>query len=200
MKPTADDGARVTTATARHRATAVEQAGPDIAYRVIDSPVGGLLLAATGAGLVRVAFVGEDHDAVLEALARQIGRRLLDAPARLDPAAEQLDDYFVGRRRSFDLPLDFSLSTGFRRRVQEQLPGIAYGSTATYRELAERVGSPAAVRAVGTACATNPLPVVVPCHRVVRADGGLGGYLGGLEVKTALLELEGAFGADGRRA
>ncbi|MCO1337911.1 cysteine methyltransferase [Kocuria polaris] len=200
MTSLVDDAGRVTMLKARLATAAAERGDLDIAYRVIDSPVGPLLLAATGAGLVRVAFASEDHDAVLEALGRRISPRILNAPTRLDPAAEQLDAYFAGRRRSFDLPVDFSLSTEFRRRVQEHLPQIAYGRTATYKELADLVGSPAAVRAVGTACATNPLPVVVPCHRVLRTDGGLGGYLGGLEAKTVLLTLEGALDKDGRRA
>ncbi|WP_102159287.1 methylated-DNA--[protein]-cysteine S-methyltransferase [Zhihengliuella halotolerans] len=200
MTSIVEDALRVTMLKARLSMTAADSGDLDIAYRVIDSPVGPLLLAATESGLVRIAFACEGHDAVLEALGRRISPRILNAPERLDPAAEQLDAYFAGRRRSFDLPVDFSLSTEFRRRVQEQLPHIAYGRTATYKELAGLVGNPAAVRAVGTACATNPLPVVVPCHRVLRTDGGLGGYLGGLEAKTALLTLEGALDEEGRRA
>lgn len=162
----------------------------DVAYRVVDTPVGPLLLAATGRGLVRVAFEYEDFDAVLDALAAKVSSRILAAPRRLDQAARELDEYFAGSRRGFDLPLDRTLSAGFRRTVQEYLSSIGYGSTTTYRQVAEQVGSARAVRAVGTACATNPLPIVVPCHRVVRSDGRLGGYLGGLAAKSALLELE----------
>ncbi|QCV95516.1 methylated-DNA--[protein]-cysteine S-methyltransferase [Acidipropionibacterium acidipropionici] len=162
----------------------------DIAYRTLDSPVGDLLLAATRTGLVRVAFRSEGFDAVLEDLAERFGARVLEAPARLDAAAIQFHEYFRGDRRSFDLPLDRSLSIGFRGEVQEWLPHIGYGRTLSYKEVARRVGRPNAVRAVGTACAHNPLPVVVPCHRVLRSDGGLGGYLGGLEAKRTLLALE----------
>lgn len=162
----------------------------DIAYRTLESPVGDLLLAATRTGLVRVAFRTEGFDAVLEDLAERIGARVLEARARLDPVAVQIDEYFRGDRRSFDLPLDRSLSTGFRGEVQAWLPHIGYGRTLSYKQVAERVGRPNAVRAVGTACAHNPLPVVVPCHRVLRSDGGLGGYLGGMEAKRALLALE----------
>ncbi len=164
----------------------------DVAYTTVSTPVGVLLLAATEEGLVRVAYAREDHEAVLQDLARRISPRVLRAPARLAPAVRQLEEYFAGTRTRFDLPLDRSLSHGFRRRVQEHLPGIGYGSTQSYGEVARSVGSPRAVRAVGSACATNPLPVVVPCHRVLRSDGGLGGYIGGPAAKSALLELEAA--------
>jgi methylated-DNA-[protein]-cysteine S-methyltransferase len=164
----------------------------DVAYRTVDSPVGPLLLAATDAGLVRVAYAREDHERVLADLAARISPRVLRAPARLDPAARELDDYFAGRRRAFDLPLDLRLARGFRRSVLTHLPEIGYGSTTSYATLAAAAGSPRAVRAVGSACATNPLPVVVPCHRVVRSDGALGQYIGGTEAKHALLVLEGA--------
>jgi methylated-DNA-[protein]-cysteine S-methyltransferase len=127
---------------------------------------------------------------VLDALAARVSSRILAAPARLDEPARQLDEYFAGTRHSFDVPLDHALSGGFRARVQHSLPDIGYGRTATYAEVAAAVGNPKAVRAVGTACATNPLPVVVPCHRVLRSDGTLGGYVGGAAVKRELLELE----------
>jgi methylated-DNA-[protein]-cysteine S-methyltransferase len=162
----------------------------DVAYRTVDTPVGPLLLAATDAGLVRVAYEREDFDAVLGTLAERLSPRILRSPARLDDAARQLDEYFAGRRRAFDLRLDHALSAGFRRTVQGWLPDIAYGHTATYGEVAAAVGNPKAVRAVGSACATNPLPVVVPCHRVLRSDGSLGGYIGGPDAKTTLLTLE----------
>ncbi|GAB4100883.1 methylated-DNA--[protein]-cysteine S-methyltransferase [Sinomonas halotolerans] len=164
----------------------------DIAYRVVESPLGALLLAATERGLVRVAFEREGHDAVLQQLAVRLSPRILEAPARLGAASRQIEEYFAGRRHAFGLPLDLSLSSGFRRTVIQHLERIPFGRTESYTEVARAVGSPKAVRAVGTACATNPLPLVVPCHRVLRSDGSLGGYLGGLEAKTALLSLESA--------
>jgi methylated-DNA-[protein]-cysteine S-methyltransferase len=172
-------------------AAAAQQDGVlDVAYRVIDSPVGPLLLAATEQGLIRVAFALEGHDAVLQSLADKVSPRILSAPGRLDAAAREIDEYFAGRRHTFGLPLDWRLSAGFRRTVLGHLPEIGYGHTASYTAVAQLAGSPKAVRAVGTACATNPLPVVVPCHRVVRADGSMGGYRGGPEAKRALLTLE----------
>ena len=164
----------------------------DVAYTTVDSPVGPLLLAATPRGLVRVAYDVEDHDRVLDALARRLSPRVLRAPGRLATAARELDEYFGGRRREFGLPLDMSLSKGFRQLVQRHLPEIGYGQTRTYGQVAALVGNPRAVRAVGTACATNPLPVVVPCHRVLKADGTPGGYVGGQEAKVTLLTLEAA--------
>lgn len=168
----------------------VDEDRPDVAYDIIESPIGRLLLASTDRGLVRVAFEAEGFDAVIGSLAATIGSRVVHAPDRLVEVEEQLTDYFAGRRRRFDLPLDHRLSSGFRAAVQRRLPEIGYGRTLTYTEVAGLVGNPTAVRAVGSACATNPLPVVIPCHRVLRSDGGLGGYLGGLEAKRLLLELE----------
>ena len=164
----------------------------DVAYRTLDSPVGTLLLAATDVGLVRVAYNSEGHDGVLRDLTERISPRILNAPARLDPIARELDEYFEGRRHAFDVTLDWRLSAGFRGTVLRHLPDIGYGRTATYAAIARLAGNPKAVRAVGTACATNPLPIVVPCHRVVRSDGGMGGYLGGIDAKRALLALEAA--------
>ncbi len=164
----------------------------DVAYRTIDSPVGPLLLAATVKGLVRVAYRCEDHERVLESLARDLSPRILHAPARLDTVAKEIDEYFAGLRHGFDVPVDFSLARGFRRRVLTHLGTISYGQTASYAAVAVAAGNPKAVRAVGTACATNPLPVVVPCHRVVRSDGTIGEYVGGVDAKRALLTLEGA--------
>jgi methylated-DNA-[protein]-cysteine S-methyltransferase len=163
----------------------------DVAYRVLDTPVGPLLLAATPAGLVRIAYRAEGHDQVLQAIAARLSPRVLHAPRRLDAAAHELDEYFAGRRRGFDLPLDYSLANGFRRLVLGYLPGIGYGQTACYSAVAAGLGSPRAVRAVAAACAANPLPVVVPCHRVIGKDGSLTGYIGGLPAKRLLLDLEG---------
>ncbi|MGN6126482.1 MAG: methylated-DNA--[protein]-cysteine S-methyltransferase [Humibacter sp.] len=162
----------------------------DVAYRTVDSPVGELLLATTERGVVRVAYEREGFDDVLQTIATRVSPRVLRSPARLDVVARELDEYFAGDRRGFDIPLDFALSHGIRRVVQGILPTIAYGSTASYAEVAAAAGSPRAMRAVGTACATNPLPLLVPCHRVVRTDGTLGGYAGGVEAKTTLLRLE----------
>ena len=186
--PPPEDEATVT----RLRGELATRAGEEVevGFTVVDSPIGPLLLAATEHGLVRVGFDGEGHDAILQQLAERLSPRLLRSPSRLATAARQLAEYFDGRRRQFELDLDFTLSSGFRRSVQEWLPHIGYGQTRSYRELAEAVGRPTAVRAVGTACATNPLPVVVPCHRVLRSDGSLGGYLGGLPAKRLLLDLE----------
>jgi methylated-DNA-[protein]-cysteine S-methyltransferase len=164
----------------------------DVAYTTVDSPVGALLLAATPKGLVRVAYDIEDHDRVLDTLAQRLSPRVLRAPKRLDAAARELDEYFGGRRQAFDLPLDLSLSRGFRQLVQRHLPEIGYGQNRTYGQVAALVGNPKAVRAVGTACATNPLPLVVPCHRVLPASGGPGRYVGGPAAKVTLLTLEAA--------
>ena len=164
----------------------------DLAYRTVDSPVGPLLLAATEQGLVKVAFDRQDHDAVLAGLAETVSPRILRAPARLDTVTRQLEEYFTGGRRSFDVPLDFRLAHGFRLSVLEHLPDIGYGHTESYAQVAAAAGSPKAVRAVGTACALNPLPVVVPCHRVVRSDGSYGQYAGGEEAKRILLTMEAA--------
>jgi methylated-DNA-[protein]-cysteine S-methyltransferase len=174
-------------------AGAAQDAGVlDLAYRTVDSPIGALLVAATELGVVRLAFAGENHDAVLQTLADRISPRVLRAPQRLDGVARELDEYFAGRRRAFDVALDWRLAAGFRGAVLHHLVEIGYGRTATYAAMAQRAGNPRAVRAVGSACATNPLPVLVPCHRVVRSDGGMGGYLGGVEAKRTLLTLEAA--------
>lgn len=177
---------------ARLMAAAERDGTLDVTYRTVDSPVGPLLLAATTSGLVRVAFVSDDESRVLEALAERVSPRILRGGTRLDGAAREIDEYFEGRRTSFDVALDFRLASGFRRAVLDQLGQIRFGSTASYGAVASAAGNPKAVRAVGTACATNPLPIVVPCHRVLRSDGTLGGYAGGIEAKRTLLKLEGA--------
>jgi methylated-DNA-[protein]-cysteine S-methyltransferase len=163
----------------------------DVAFTTTDSPVGPLLVAATDVGLVRLAFEGEDAEGVLGQLAKLVTPRVIERPARLDVVRRELDEYFDGSRDHFDLELDWRLSRGFRRTVLECLHhDVGYGHTISYLELATKVGNPRASRAVGTAMATNPIPIVVPCHRVLRTSGQLGGYGGGLPAKVALLELE----------
>ena len=176
----------------RLAALAERQGLLDVSYRTVDSPLGPLLLAATGGGLVRVAFRCEDHDAVLARLASDISPRILRAPRRLDEAAHQLDEYFAGKRRAFDVPIDLQLAHGFRRSVLEHLRRIPFGVTQSYAAVARAAGNPSAVRAAASACSHNPLPLVVPCHRVVRSDGTMGGYLGGPEAKRTLLAMEAA--------
>jgi methylated-DNA-[protein]-cysteine S-methyltransferase len=188
----ADDAAASAALHARLAQRAEREGLLDVAYRTIDSPFGALLLAASPSGLVRVAFAREGHAAVLERLADEISPRILRAPQRLDAAARQLDEYFARRRKRFELPLDLQLARGFRRAVLVRLQRVAYGETTSYAQLARAAGKPAAVRAAGSACSHNPLPLVVPCHRVVRSDGTFGEYLGGPETKRALLELESA--------
>ncbi len=163
----------------------------DVAYTTFDSPLGELLLAATPAGLARVAYPLNDFDAVLADLARRLSPRVVEAPARLDPVRRELDEYFAGGRREFDLPLDLSVTSGFSRRVLEATAEIGFGEQRSYRDVARAAGSEGAVRAAGSALGRNPVPVVVPCHRVLRTGGGLGGYTGGLDKKRFLLDLEG---------
>lgn len=162
----------------------------DVAWVVEDTPIGPLTLAATPAGLVRVGFGPEDD--VLPQLAAQVSPRVVHLPARLDDLRRQLDEYFAGHRRHFDVALDRRLSHGYRLAVLEELSRVPYGQTVSYKDLAERTGKPKASRAVGTAMATNPIPIVVPCHRVLRTGGALGGYGGGLDTKVWLLRHEGA--------
>jgi methylated-DNA-[protein]-cysteine S-methyltransferase len=163
----------------------------DVAYATLDSPVGTLLLARTPRGLVRVAyldFAGED--AVLEALAAKVSPRVIAAPRALDDARSELDEYFEGRRREFDLALDWQLVHGFGRRVLEATAHVPYGSVSTYKRVATAAGNERASRAAGNALGANPMPIVVPCHRVLHSTGGLGGYTGGLERKRLLLAIE----------
>ena len=167
----------------------------DVAYATVDSPFGPLLVATTPRGLVKLSLPNYDAGEALEDLAARISPRVLEAPARLEEARRQLDEYFEGRLHEFDLPLDWQLSSGFRKEVQRAIAQIPYGETRSYMHLAAEAGNERAVRAAGTACGTNPIPIVVPCHRVLRSGGALGGYGGGLEMKRALLQLEGAGGA-----
>jgi len=163
----------------------------DVAYTTTDSPFGTLLLATTPRGLVRVGLPNQDSDELLEDLSQRVSPRVLEAPRELDEARRQLDLYFEGRLDGFDLPLDWQLSEGFRLRVLHAIAAIPYGETRTYTEMASTAGNERAVRAAGTACGRNPLPLVVPCHRVLRTGGALGGYGGGLPMKQGLLQLEG---------
>jgi len=176
------------------RARLAEQAEADdlldVAYRTMDSPVGPLLLAATAAGLVRVAFECENHDDVLVELSTAISPRILRSSRRVDDVARQIDEYFAGRRRVFEVPVDLQLSKGFRRAVLTHLLEIPYGGRESYALVARSAGNPGAVRAAGSACANNPIPLVVPCHRVVRSDGTYGQYRGGAEAKHMLLTME----------
>lgn len=164
----------------------------DVAYATVDSPFGPLLLARTPRGLVRVGLPGEDPDTLLVDLAARVSPRVLESPAALDEERRELDRYFAGKLDRFDLPIDWQLSHGFQLRARQGMVAIPYGETRTYTELARGAGNERAVRAAGSACARNPIPLVVPCHRVLRSDGSLGGYAGGLPMKEGLLELEGA--------
>ena len=167
----------------------------DVAFERHDSPLGPILLGATPAGLVRIALPSEDEDAVLDELARRVSARVLSAPRdSITRARHQLDEYFDRSRRAFDIALDWRLTAGFRREVLRATAQIPYGETSSYRKVATQAGSPAAVRAAGTALALNPLPILVPCHRVLRTDGRLGRYRGGEQAKAQLLELERAAG------
>lgn len=170
---------------------ATEAGLADVAYASMDSPLGELLVAVTDRGIVRVAYSSEVEDEVLAELAARVSPRVLRLPARTDGARHELDEYFAGSRRSFDLPVDWSLVRGFAQGVLRATARVPFGETTTYRRVAEEAGSPRASRAAGNALGSNPIPIVVPCHRVLHTGGGLGGYAGGLERKRALLTLEG---------
>jgi methylated-DNA-[protein]-cysteine S-methyltransferase len=170
---------------------AAEEGLLDVAYTTTDSPFGSLLLATTPRGLVRVGLPNQDADQLLEDLAELVSPRVLEAPAQLDEARRELDLYFDGKLQRFDLPLDWRLSKDFRRRVLRAISRIPYGQTRSYTQMATSAGNERAVRAAGTACGSNPIPLIVPCHRVLRTGGALGGYGGGLPMKEALLKLEG---------
>jgi methylated-DNA-[protein]-cysteine S-methyltransferase len=169
----------------------------DVAYTTEDTPVGRLLLAATPRGLVRLAYLDSDveEDGVLEHLAQHVSPRILSSGRSLDEPRRELDEYFSGGRRQFDVPLDWQLMRGFGRRVLEATHQVPFGSVTTYKQMANEAGSPRAARAAGNALGANPLPIIVPCHRVLHADGGLGGYTGGLDRKRFLLGIEGVLAA-----
>jgi methylated-DNA-[protein]-cysteine S-methyltransferase len=184
---------RAAEAARRLAQRAAQEGLADVVYAPVQSPFGELLLAATGRGLLRVAFPEEDTDSVLERISRRVSPRIVEAPARLETARRELDEYFAGSRRTFDVALDWSLVGGpFGREVLRVTSEIPYGGVLSYREVAMDAGSPRGSRAAGNALGSNPIPIVVPCHRVLHTGGGLGGYGGGLERKRWLLELEGA--------
>ena len=171
--------------------TAAADAGLlDVAYATLDSPVGPLLLALTPHGLVRVAYVDGGEDQVLSELAARVSPRVIRAPRKLDEPRRELDQYFAGDRREFELPLDWQLIRGFGRKVLSAAARVPYGSVSTYKQMASEAGSPRAARAAGNALGANPLPIIVPCHRILHSSGGLGGYTGGLERKRRLLAIE----------
>jgi len=163
----------------------------DVAYTTTDSPFGPLLLATTPRGLVRIGLPNQDADKLLDELATRVSPRVLETAAPFEQTRRELALYFAGELTDFDLPLDWQLSKDFRRRVLRQIARIPYGQTRTYTQMAKGAGNERAVRAAGSACGSNPIPVVVPCHRVLRTSGGLGGYGGGLPMKEELLQLEG---------
>jgi methylated-DNA-[protein]-cysteine S-methyltransferase len=176
-------------------ATAAAAGLLDVAYAMLDSPVGTLLLATTPRGVVRLAYLnGGDEDEILQQLAAKVSPRILSAPRRLDEPRRELDEYFAGARRGFELPLDWRLTSGFARRVLQATSKIPYGATATYKQMAAKAGSPRGSRAAGNALGSNPIPIIVPCHRILHSGGGLGGYTGGVERKRLLLGVEGYSG------
>jgi len=188
-------GGRAPSAQAAHaaerlRARIVADGLADIGYAPVDSPFGTLHAAATRRGLVRLAFPEEHPDAMLERLARRLSPRIVQAPSMLDPVRRELDEYFSGSRRTFEIALDWALIGPFGRRVLRKTAAIPYGAHLSYAEVAAEAGSPRGARAAGNALGANPIPIVIPCHRVLRAGGNLGGYGGGLHRKRWLLSLE----------
>lgn len=189
LPPIAETG--LTAASGRLLRRAADAA--EVVYAELDSPVGPIVAAATPHGLVRLAYRDADGgtDAVLARLADRLSPRIVEAPARLDAARRELDEFFAGTRRRFALEVDLALASPFARRILAATAAIPFGATATYREMAVAAGSPGATRAAGNALGSNPVPIVIPCHRVLRTGGGIGGYTGGLEIKERLLALEG---------
>src|SRR2546421_8068196 len=164
----------------------------DVAYATVDSPLGRLLVASTKRGLVMVSYLSGSEEASVQELAGTLSPRVLEAPGKVDEVRRELEEYFAGRRRRFDLEIDWALTRGFTRKILRATARIPYGSVSTYRDIARKAGNGRASRAAGNALGSNPIPIVVPCHRVVRTGGSLGGYTGGLEKKEILLGLEGA--------
>ncbi|MGH2573104.1 MAG: methylated-DNA--[protein]-cysteine S-methyltransferase [Actinomycetota bacterium] len=188
--------ARSRQAAGRLADAAAEAGLLDVAYGIADSPFGPLLVAVTRRGLVRVEYPDRDVEDELERLAEEVSPRILESPRATEPIRRELDEYFAGSRRRFSVPVDLTPVKGFNRRVLDQTARIPFGTVATYRDVASRAGSPRGMRAAGNALSSNPVPIVVPCHRVVHSGGGLGGYTGGLERKILLLRLEGALDDD----
>lgn len=190
LQPPAVDAAAL---AARFAARAAESGAADVAYAVVDTPAGRVVAARTPTGLVRLAY--EDFngglDQVLESLAARLSPRIVEAPARLDDTRRELDEYFAGTRRDFDIPIDWTLTTPFARRVLQATAAIPFGETSTYARIAAAAGSPKGARPTGNALGSNPIPIIVPCHRVLATGGGLGGYTGGLSRKELLLGIEG---------
>jgi methylated-DNA-[protein]-cysteine S-methyltransferase len=189
LDPPPFDPAEAAAAAARFAANTTA----DVDYAVVDTPVGPVLAATTRRGLVRVGYVDFEGgvDAILDHLAARVSPRILEAPARLDVVRRELDEYFEGRRKRFDVPIDWTLVAGFGRRILRATAAIPFGQTASYQQVAAKAGSPKASRAAGNALGANPMPIVVPCHRVLHSGGGLGGYTGGLRRKQILLGIEG---------
>ena len=187
------EGLDVAAAVRRATERAQAEGAVDVAYAEVDSPLGPLVAATTDRGLVRLAYrdFNGGTDAVLDHLALRVSPRIVEAPRRLDTVHRQLDEYFEGRRQTFDVPVDFALTSDFTTRILRAIAAIPFGRTSNYREVAAAAGNPNATRAAGNACGANPVPIVVPCHRVLRTGGGLGGYTGGVEKKETLLALEG---------
>jgi methylated-DNA-[protein]-cysteine S-methyltransferase len=201
--PPGDAGAAA--AAGRLLARAEDEGLLEVAYGSVESPFGELLAAVTPRGLLRVSYDTRRSEAVLEEIAEKVSPRMLESAKRLDPLRRQLDEYFEGRRRTFDLSLDWRLTRGFSQKILRETARVGFGELATYKQVAEAAGSPRAVRAAGNALGNNPIPIVVPCHRIVRTGGKMGGYggtlgpyLAGSDVKRRLLELEGALDESGR--
>jgi methylated-DNA-[protein]-cysteine S-methyltransferase len=186
--PGAFDAERLRSALARR---AADEGLLDVARATYESPRGSLTVMVTPRGLVRLSYPGEGIDEQLQELADRVSPRILEAPERTDDVRRQLDAYFAGRRRAFDVPIDWRLVRGFAGDVLRATARIPFGGVSSYRDIAAAAGSPNAYRAAGNALGSNPVPIVVPCHRVLHAGGGLGGYTGGLERKRYLLQLEG---------
>jgi methylated-DNA-[protein]-cysteine S-methyltransferase len=196
----ASDAVDFERASREFSARAEDEGLVEVTYASVDSPFGEMLLAATDRGIVKLALpshAGSElkPDLVLTELAATVSPRVLEAPARLDPARRELDAYFEGNLKRFEVPVDWSLARGFTDKVLHQVARIPYGRTLSYGEVAAKAGNPRAFRAAGTACGANPVPLIVPCHRVVQASGDPGNYGGGPEMKRALLELEGVLPA-----
>ena len=190
LAPPSFDPADAAAAAARFAATAPA----DLHYAVVDSPVGTLVAAATPRGLVTLSYADQfgGSDGVLDWVAAKLSPRMLEAPSRLDDVRRELDEYFAGRRRDFDLPIDWALASPWGRRILKATAAIPFGQVSTYGAVAAKAGNPKASRAAGRALNTNPIPIVVPCHRVIGASGKLIGYAGGLDRKLTLLRIEGA--------